>query len=498
MDNLPQRAWRFIQSRDLLRAGERVVLGLSGGPDSVALALVLLALRDDGTLPLDIRLAHLNHCLRGAESDADERFCRAFAEAHGLPLAVERAEVRREARSRRLSLEAAARDVRYGFLARVALAARASAVATGHHADDVAETVLLRIVRGAALAGLGAVAPSRPLAPEAPGVRLVRPLLPAARADVLAYLRERGQAFRRDSSNLDTRHARNRVRHVLIPALAREFPTFSARSLCTLNDSALEAAALIDATLEELWPRLCRPAEAGAVVLDAAVLREALPAVRKAAAVRACASLSRPGAPSALTAGHLDDFARLPGRPVGAAISLPDGVIARREHGIVRLSRSTGPEGLPVRRLCVPGAVSVPEAALAIEARALPPGALDAREAARRATGVEVYLDLDAAGSALEVRSRRPGDRFHPLGAPGERRLKEFLIDRKVPRSARGRLPLVTGRDGRIVWVVGQQIGHAFRLTGGPSPVLQLRAVPAGAPDGRNGPGGAACFPGKA
>ncbi len=162
-------------------------LAFSGGPDSAALALLLIELAD--RLGVSLRLAHLNHCLRGAESDADEAFCRAFAAERGLEIDVERADVAAAAARDGRSVEAQARRMRYDFLGRCAKACGAEAVATGHHADDVAESVLLRLLRGAGVLGLGAMAPRRPLGRRHPDVRLVRPMLEVRRDDVLDYLK---------------------------------------------------------------------------------------------------------------------------------------------------------------------------------------------------------------------------------------------------------------------------------------------------------------------
>jgi tRNA(Ile)-lysidine synthase len=477
MGDLPDRALRFIRTHGLLNAGGRVVAALSGGPDSVALVLILLSLREDGRLPLHLSLAHLNHALRGAESDRDEDFCRTFAEQVALPLVVERADVRAHAAARGQSLEAAARELRYEFLGRVA-DSLADDVATGHHADDVAETVLLRLLRGAGLHALGAMAPSRPLAPDRPRVRLVRPLLGVPEADLRAYLAARGQAFCTDSTNRDTRFARNRVRHVLMPLLQREFPSFTPASLAGLNASALESAALVESLLDELWPRVCIRATPEATVLDSAQLSGAPPPLRKEAARRAFRALCGTAAP-ALRAGHLEALARLPDQPVGACVALPCGILARREHGTVRLSAESAAGWAP-RPLAVPGLVELPEVELRVEACVLPPGRIGPDDAAAKATDMQVYLDLTAAGSALCVRTREPGDRFHPLGAPGEARLKEFLINQAVPRGERDRAPLVVAGDGGIAWVVGHRIGERYKVRNADGPVLQLRAVHAG------------------
>ncbi|HXG11648.1 MAG TPA: tRNA lysidine(34) synthetase TilS [Gemmataceae bacterium] len=203
---------------------EGMVVAVSGGPDSVALLRALVALRpNDARVPLVV--AHLNHRLRGEESDGDEAFVRRLCDSllsigTGLELRCERIDMAARAAAAGANLEATARQVRYEWLAQVAHATGSRWVATGHTADDQAETVLHRLLRGTGLRGLRGIAARRGLAP---GVELVRPLLQVSRAEVLAYLESEGQAYRQDSSNLDRRHTRNRIRHELLPLLARDY-----------------------------------------------------------------------------------------------------------------------------------------------------------------------------------------------------------------------------------------------------------------------------------
>ncbi|MHC4788796.1 MAG: tRNA lysidine(34) synthetase TilS, partial [Planctomycetota bacterium] len=373
-------------------------------------------------------------------------------------------------------------------LGRTASGLGAHAIATAHHADDVAETVLLRLLRGAAITGLGGLPACRRLSAAQPDVRLIRPLLEVRKAELLGFLEGRGQPFCIDSSNQDTDFTRNRVRHVLLPALERDFPAFSVDSLCALNASALELAELLDALLSERWDALCRRSGPEEILLEAEALAAQAAAVRKAAAVRALSLLAGDEPPPALRAQHYEALAALPHREVGVEVSLPRGLFARREHGIVYFSRrSAGAPGGMLRplELAVPGSVHLPGLGLTIESRPLPAGEVGPEEAAELASGFDVHLSLEAAGRALQVRSRRPGDRFHPLGAPGATRLKKYFIDQKVPRHRRDRIPLVTAASGEIAWVVGYQIGEAFRLRGA-GPALRLSAHG----HGNAGPGG--------
>jgi tRNA(Ile)-lysidine synthase len=227
---------RFLRRQDARPDG--IVVAVSGGADSVALLRVLAALRPrSGASPLVI--AHLNHLLRGPESDADEAFVRdlhASLTAEGitrLELCCERTDVAAQARGD--NLEGVARRIRYAWLAAVARARGLGLIATGHTADDQAETVLHRLLRGTGVQGLRGIAARRVLEP---GIVVVRPLLTATRAEVLAYLKAAGQAYREDASNADLRYTRNRIRHELLPHLARHYNPAVARVLCRLAEQA--------------------------------------------------------------------------------------------------------------------------------------------------------------------------------------------------------------------------------------------------------------------
>lgn len=481
MDDLCHRIARFASGHGLLEAGETVLAAFSGGPDSVALVLILRSLSEGGRLPLELHLAHLNHQLR-PEADREERFCREFAEEKGLPLTVERVDVRGRAAEAEGSVESVARELRYSFLSRAARAVGAHIVATAHHADDVAETVLMRLLRGAGVNGLGAVPARRALSE---GVTLVRPLMNVRKKELLAYLEERKQSFCRDASNRDTEYMRNRVRHELIPLLRREYPCFSVESLVALNESAAEATDVIQRAADELWPRLCVEGREDELTLDAGVFREAPAAVRKAVAVRAVRQLGAP-TPLPLRAEHYRTLAALGGREPGSEADLPGGLRARREQGLIHFSRRSEAAPVPPRKLAVPGKVEVPECGYRLRAELLPSGHVGPEEAKARASELEEFLSAEPVQAPLTVRTRRPGDTFHPLGAPGRKKLKEFFIDARVPRHRRDRTPLVTDAEGRILWVVGHRIDDRFRLSTETKEVLHLRAEKLNADDSAN------------
>ena len=477
MHTLTKRTLEFIHRQRLLRPDETVIVGLSGGPDSVALCLLLRELNSSGELPLQLIPAHLNHMLRGAESDGEEEFCRQFANEHSLPIEVNRVEVDRQASESNQSIEEAAREARYQFLAEVARKHEATKIATGHHGDDVAETVLMRLIRGCGLHGLGAFEASRQLQESDPDLRLVRPLLLCSRQDILDFLAARGHRFKRDSSNRDEGFLRNRIRHELIPLLQREYHGFSVQSLCALNRSAVEVNELLGGLVDRRWGELCVEKTAHSLSLDVEVFGDLTAAERKAAIRKAVAEVGTyEGSTPPLKALHYEQVDDLTERKVGSAVSLPDDIVARREHGVIYFDAPHEATVPSQKELQVGGEVRWPAADLTITAEVLPADSISPRKAACQAGPHRVFLSRDALSEPLYIRARRPGDVFHPLGAPGSKKLKDFLIDRKVPRHKRDALPLIVTADDEIVWVVGVEIAEASRLTGRENEVLALSA----------------------
>ncbi len=477
--DIRMRVAHGISEHSLFAPHERVVLAFSGGADSLALLTILRELVADGILSIDIVLAHMNHGLRGTAADRDLEFCRDTADACNLPFVSALLPVE-QLREKGESLEQAARRLRYDFLMQTAAAAQAKKIAVGHHADDVAETLLMRMLRGCGLYGLAAMPPRRTLQ-YGSDIALVRPLLPVAKHELVAYLKARETGFRYDESNADPRYRRNRIRNRLIPELKRRIPDCGpTERLCKINALACEARAHLDALAAEAVEKALSRTAAGGVCLCTEPLTPLSRGVRIAAFRRVIQSLSENGgcAP-ALTRMHWDALDALLMRRPGCSLSLPGGLTARREHGgIFFFEKDVERSQAAERPLPVPGRISPAGA---------PPLTLTASlgtmsehryppEAVEREDRWCAHLDIDAVGLPLSVRTRRAGDRFHPLGAPGERKLKRFLIDRKIPLHRRDGIPLVLDAGGRIVWVAGEEIADFCRVTVETKTIIELRA----------------------
>jgi len=505
--SLLQRALDTIHRHALLRDGRRVLVALSGGADSVALLLILKELEADGLLVV-AGAAHLNHQLRGGDADQDEAFCAAFTRQLGVPFVSERADVAGLARAQKRSIEDTARSVRYAFLERAATSLHADAIAVAHTKQDQAETFLLRLVRGAGTRGLAAIHPR--------AGRVIRPLLDLDRAALRDYLAARDEAFREDSTNADVAIPRNRVRHELIPYLRSHFSPGVTDVLARaaelarqdedfLHDQAIKLAARV--VLSDVAVRLDVPGLVGAPrALSSRVVH---------------AALQRLAGPKSIHFDHVDRLLALAADPAsgeGHALSLPgqtavrvgDSIVLRpeirkRERGPIAPKSRSGEGGLvaPKSRrsrvaaeadegglvhrsaqreggnsfafsLSIPGEVRLGTRAVGAERLAGLPGPAGCqRKWVGR--GDEVGVAADSLTLPLGIRSRRPGDKFRPLGAPGRRKLQDFLVDRKVRREDRDTVPLVVDGQDRIVWVVGQSVAEDFRVTDPSQGVILLK-----------------------
>ena len=425
-----------VKRFSLLKPGDSVLCAVSGGPDSVALLRVLTELSREWRLSLSA--LHVNHGLRGAESDADENFVGTLCRKLEVPLQV---------RSRPLkagpgmNLQELARTVRYRFLSEIGSAA-GSVVATGHNLQDQAETFLLKLARGAGPTGLSGIFPVRELLPDGPEespVRMVRPLLERDREEILGFLERRGQPYRDDSSNRNLRYDRNWVRHQLIPDLRSRLNPALIPTLGRTARLFQEVAEFLEDEGRKAL-RSCRETpsiRSGEVRLRVAALLDLPPALRKEVvrhAVRTCKGDLRD-----VDLEHVDRVLGLVSGRSGRRVHLPGEVEAGLEFDHLRLARRVPPVRFS-HRLPVPGEVAIPETGRHVVCRRMTAPAGD--------SGPELFR---FPGSSLTVRNRVAGDRYP---GPDGKKLKRLFLQHRIPRSARETLVVVED-EGRLLWVEG-------------------------------------------
>ncbi len=462
--SLVARTRRFIVDSELVRPSDRVLAAVSGGADSTALLLILCALRR--SLKIEVQAAYFDHMLRGRRViKREQRFLRTLCEGLNVPLLTGAADVRAHKSKQRLSLEEAARDLRYDFLRRIAKENACSAVATGHTEDDQAETVLLHIIRGTGLRGLAAMAPSARL-PVKSEVRLVRPLLALSHTETEHYCREAGVEPIEDATNHSRAHLRNRVRHDLLPLLRRYNPRIE-QALVRLSAAAADDGETLDQLVLET---IATDAPKNSTLRISRRKLNELPNSMRARAVRsAIASLL--GTTRSFSERNITAIVRA-AVTTGTTLDLPLGVCLEVQREVLVLRQGGQAPTTSTRRvrLAVPGSAHL--GAWMVSAKLLdrPPTRLGPRNGVPTA-----LLDADALGTSLWLRSRRPGDRYQPLGLRRSKKLQDVLVDSHVPRSERDALPLLCGGEG-IAWIVGQPPADWAKITEDTRRAVQVRA----------------------
>lgn len=425
--DLARKVLDYIRRHDLLRPGDRTGVAVSGGADSVALLRLLLHLRQE--LGVVLSVVHFNHRLRGAESDADERFVSTLAREHKLELYASGADVGSHAAEKHVSIEAAGRELRYGYFRQLLEQGRLTRVATAHTLDDQAETVLLRLVRGAGTRGLAGIYPQ--LSVTGSQFSVIRPLLGVRRSELYDYMRASGQPWREDASNRDLRFARNRVRHGILPRLER--------NLNPAVRQVLAETAEIARAEEEYWK--AETARCLAERWDGQALRiSTLPLALQRRVVRAAGELLGP---------HLDfqQVEQALALATGDCMQWPDGWRVARDRDVLRFRPAAAPGKADYEyRLSVPGQVVVPGLGVRFEAVCWK----------EEITGYnrDQLLDAEALGNELIVRNWRAGDRFWPAHTKAARKVKELLQQRHITGAQRQSWPVVVS-GVKVVWLRG-------------------------------------------
>ncbi len=445
--------------RDTLRRwpmfapGDEVIAAVSGGADSLVLLDVLVQMKEE--LGIGLRVLHVDHGVRPASGE-DAAWVQGVATHYRLPCSVRRIEV---AGGGRRSPEERLREARYAAFAEEIAAKGATSLATGHSADDRVETLLLRVIAGSGPAGLGSIPPVRR--------PYVRPLIRVWRSEIEGYASRLPFSPRQDHTNLDLSIPRNRVRHRLLPLLQEEYNPSVKRALLA-EAEMLASVAEVLRTCAARAEGMVTPAACGGEEIDVAGLRSLPTALRREVLA---SSLRRLGVEPAFALVE-DIRIKLLETDGNARLDLSPRLSARRIYGRLVLGPRPGAAAVEETYLCGEGLFDLPLPGPRLRVSMRPRGDADPREEADgRCTA---WLDAERLAFPLLVRGIRPGDRFHPLGAPGRRKLQDFLVDAKVPREERARV-LVLESGGEIAWVMGMRIDERFKLRDTTTCVAEFR-----------------------
>ncbi len=464
--SLPARAAEYIRKNCLISNRDRVLAAVSGGPDSVALLSVLVNLKD--TLGIErISVIHFDHRLRGDESDGDREFVRALARTAGLDFHCGSADVRAFARSRKISVEMAARECRRSFFTGTAAELNAGKIALGHTADDQAEEVILRILRGTGPSGIQGMSP-------ATSEGIIRPLLFATRHAVLEYLQELGMEYRNDSTNFAPSCQRNFLRLKIFPLLREAFHPQIARTIARCADLAREEESLWASQIRTLWGDICLELSESRCALDFGLMKQLHPALARRMLRLAIDKVK--GDLSGVGLVHLKPLMELVSSgKTGKSIRIPGGIEATR-HG-AKLLISSGECATPKDPLDDVLDVHGPGKYLfgksGFEFRFCD----ETKTCCGPDSGANcIRVDSGKLKWPLQFRYCRAGDRFRPFGMTGSKKLQDFFTDCMVPRQERQKVPLLCDSE-KICWVVGMRMDDRVKVEAHTRQILMVKLL---------------------
>jgi tRNA(Ile)-lysidine synthase len=478
-EKLSEKLQRSIRKTQALRAGDRVAVAVSGGADSVALLLLLMEMRPEFGIVLSI--AHVNHKLRARESEDDAEFVAGLAEKYSLELHLQNAPIERMSKKNQPDvgvipgIEAAARDLRYAFFRELARCGKVSRVVTAHTLDDQAETVLLRIFRGTGIRGLAGIHPRIVFEEQGKSYgAVIRPLLSVRRQALQQFLREKGQAWREDSSNADLRFDRNRLRHKLLPLIAAEFGDAAIEHMSDLA----EIARAEEDHWESMHPELCLSDESGPEVRPpdriAKLAVDSLLALPLAAQRRVLLHWLRVNAPEvSISFRRIEEVLELAQSLSDGGLQLADACNLRRVDNLLLLERGnekdTEARGYAYT-LQIPGTVSIPELGSTIEALEV-----DTASVAEKVRGQ--LLNIEQAPKEVTIRNWQPGERYWPANTAAPKKIKELLTDSHAKGIGKKLWPIAESEGSGILWMRGFDVPASWQAPPAAKRAIWIRQV---------------------
>ena len=474
LNKLSYEVYTAIKNYQLISSHDALIVGVSGGPDSVALLSILHALNGTKKLPMRLYVAHLNHKLRGQAAEEDALFVRNLAKDLSLPFVQKEVDIQKIAEQTKCSIEETARLERYRFFEEVAQTYHAASVAVAHNADDHAETILHRIIRGTGIIGLKGIPVKRPLTPKS-SVQLIRPLLFTWRKDIMEYLEKERFCYRTDATNYEPLYLRNRIRLELIPLLENQYNPNIKNTLvrlCQILDTnneylTREAEKILKASTKEYaedfyavhtYALSKQPGVLQSLVIREIFKRLSIPlgGITYEHYTKICNELTRPGK--------------------GRHFQLPGNLYLWHEHGMLYFKKGEPYQLSPPRvsetLIQIPGVTSIPHAGqLIAEIMDVCDVSLDVFR--KNKTRNEEIFDLESITMPVAVRGRKDGDIISPLGISGHKKLKALFIDKKIPLMDRDAIPIVVMKN-QPIWVIGICIDNKVKVNPGTKKILKL------------------------
>lgn len=440
------REW--IERHKMLASGDNILVACSGGPDSLALLHIFHTIRLEYNI--SVFAVHVDHMFRGLESAQEAEFVVNFCKERGIVCYHAAIDVPKFILQSRLSAQEAARTVRYEYLRSIAEELGGAKIATGHHRDDQAETVLIHILRGAGSAGIRGMQPVNG--------DVIRPLLSVSRAEIAEYCAAHHLEPRFDSSNLKTNYLRNRIRLALLPELEKHYNSAVKDALCRTAAIVGDEHSFIQMTAQSIWPQVAVDQD-DKIFIDTKKMQSIHIAVKRE--IFRMAIEKKRSCLTGISFDHVESLLELlaNGR-VGSVIHLPGGLVSCKSYDGIQLglerAASMPKADFPGQILTVPGVNYIAELGIIVTTEVTDELGSSSPEGA--------VFDWLALSQPLFVRTRAPGDRFQPLGFQGSKKLKDFFIDAKVPREVRDHTPIICDRQG-IIWVGGYRQAEIGKIT---------------------------------
>jgi len=458
---IEDRIKKNIIAHNLIQENDHIVVGVSGGADSVTLLFILNELKPK--LNLSLSVGHLNHKLRGAESDADEVFVKNLSNHFKLPFYSDRKDVREIQEREGGTLEEAARRTRYAFFKQAALALGANKIALAHHRDDQAETILFNMIRGSSFHGLRGIPAIRPLEPES-DIKIIRPLLDTTKDELENYLESKKICWRTDQTNFEYHADRNFIRHKVLPVLEEINPSFREH----LADLGRQAGAVEEILLEPVQRILpaCKRRQ-DEIRIEQWRIRS-LPEIIAGEVIRAML-ISIGAGMGRLGSRHFRDIIH-----VSTSLELPDGWQARIEHGWLVLGpKKTIERNNEIQPLPINAKTRFGRFEFSAQLQDFDETAFKKMLAEKNQN--EEWIDADQVKGNLLIRHVKDGDRFCPLGSPGTKKISDFLTDVKAGWAEKP--AIVITDDNGIVWLTGWRIDERVRVNAGTKKIIRLRKM---------------------
>ncbi|KYO69286.1 tRNA lysidine(34) synthetase TilS [Thermovenabulum gondwanense] len=445
-----------IKKYDMIRTKDKIIIGLSGGPDSVCLLDLFCSIREE--FQLEVFAAHLNHCFRGRESDEDEEFAKALCEKYNVKFFSKRVNVPEIIEKTGLSPEDAARRVRYDFLFEIKEKLNADKIAVGHNMNDHEETVLMNIFRGTGTEGLIGIEPKRGC--------LIRPLIEIERTNIEDYLKKHNIPYRIDSTNLKTEYYRNKIRLELIPYIKQKFCPHFSDAVKRLSDIVALDVSFIESIIENIYPSLVTEGE-NFIKLHIKPFEKQPTGARYRILRKVIGNIL--GELKDIEFNHiksLDEF--IIEQSPGKMVELPRGICGEKGYEEFYFYIKGQIKDFSYV-LNIPGEIYITEIGKKISAELLD----RTTNFKLKATPLKVFVDYGKIRGNLIVRNRRPGDRFFPFGFKFSKKLQDFFVDQKIPSFERNLVPIVEN-EGKIVWVGGFRLDDRFKIDDNTTQILIL------------------------